>query len=118
VPSPKSNPIARIADALGLRNVRSLRINAEAGDIITATTVQYVTGDKLAGLADELERKEWVLVPRDEVARLRLTDAERGAITDGIHLCEGEAGEANENVNANAWAMTAGVLRGLLERLG
>lgn len=46
-----------------------------------------------------------------------LTKAEREAITSGIYLCEGEAGEANENVNANAWAKTAGVLRGLLERL-
>lgn len=53
----------------------------------------------------------------DEVERLRLTEAERKALMDGIYLCEGEAGTANEHVNAHAWAMAAGTLRGLLERL-
>ena len=53
----------------------------------------------------------------DEIARLRLTDAEREAIKAGIRLCEGVAGEANENANANAWAKTAGRLRELLDRL-
>ena len=52
----------------------------------------------------------------DEIARLRLTDEERAAIEAGICLCEGVAGEANENANANAWAKTAGRLRGLLVR--
>jgi hypothetical protein len=47
-----------------------------------------------------------------------LTDEERGAIANGIYLCEGEAGTANENVNTHAWAKSAGLLRGLLERLG
>lgn len=47
-----------------------------------------------------------------------LTDAEREAIANGIYLCEGEAGQANENINANAWAKTAGVLRGLMSRTG
>lgn len=49
---------------------------------------------------------------------LTLTDAEREAVKEGIYLCEGAAGEANENINSDAWAKTAGVLRGLLERLG
>jgi hypothetical protein len=52
----------------------------------------------------------------DEIERLRLTDEEREAIEAGIFLCEGVAGEANENANANAWARTAGRLRGLLVR--
>lgn len=46
-----------------------------------------------------------------------LTDAEREAVEEGIYLCEGAAGEANENINFHAWAKTAVVLRGLLERL-
>jgi hypothetical protein len=50
------------------------------------------------------------------IERLRLTDAEREAVEAGIFLCEGVAGEANENANANAWARTAGRLRGLLVR--
>jgi hypothetical protein len=45
-----------------------------------------------------------------------LTDEEREAIEAGICLCEGVAGEANENANANAWAKTAGRLRELLVR--
>ena len=45
-----------------------------------------------------------------------LADEERDAIEAGICLCEGVAGEANENANANAWAKTAGRLRGLLVR--
>jgi hypothetical protein len=47
-----------------------------------------------------------------------LADEDREAIKAGILLCEGLAGEANENANANAWAKTAGRLRGLLERFG
>ncbi len=52
----------------------------------------------------------------DALERARLTDEEREAIEAGIFLCEGVAGEANENANANAWARTAGRLRGLLVR--
>jgi hypothetical protein len=49
-------------------------------------------------------------------SRLRLTDQEREALANGIYLCEATAGEANENINANAWAQVAARLRGLLER--
>ena len=64
-------------------------------------------------LAAEVRRLRNVLAADDPW----LTDSEREAVANGIYLCEGVAGEANENVNANAWAKTAGVLRGLLERL-
>ena len=47
-----------------------------------------------------------------------LTDEEREALAKGIYLCEGAAGEANENINAHAWAQVAARLRGLLERQG
>ena len=60
--------------------------------------------------ADEITRL------RAEVERLRITEDERQAMQDGICLCEGEAGEANENANAHAWARAAGSLRGLLDR--
>ena len=52
----------------------------------------------------------------DALGRARLTDEEREAIEAGIFLCEGVAGEANENINAHAWAQVAARLRGLLER--
>jgi hypothetical protein len=45
-----------------------------------------------------------------------LTDEEREAIAKGICLCEGTAGEANENINAHEWARVASLLRGLLDR--
>jgi hypothetical protein len=51
-----------------------------------------------------------------ECDRYTLTDAEREAVDAGVHLCEHAAGEANENVNANAWAATAATLRGVLDR--
>ena len=57
---------ARIVEALGLKNVRSMRLNMEAGSVVAVVTEQYVSGDQLEGLAGELERKEWVLVPKDE----------------------------------------------------
>ena len=57
---------ARIVEALGLKNVRSMRLNMEAGSVVAVVTEQYVSGDQLEWLAGELERKEWVLVPKDE----------------------------------------------------
>jgi len=57
---------ARIVEALGLKNVRSMRLNMEAGRVVAVVTEQYVSGDKLEGLAGELERNEWILVPKDE----------------------------------------------------
>jgi len=45
-----------------------------------------------------------------------LTDEERDALAKGIYLCEGTAGEANENINGRVWAQVAARLRGLLER--
>ena len=47
-----------------------------------------------------------------------LTAEEREAVWDGIYLCEDAAGTCNEAVHARAWAKSAGLLRGLLERPG
>ena len=58
---------------------------------------------------------ETVILPAlDDVPTL--TDEEREALAKGIYLCEGTAGEANENINGHAWAQVAARLRGLLER--
>ena len=64
---------ARIVEALGLKNVRSMRLNMEAGSVVAVVTEQYVSGEQLDGLAGELERREWVLVPKDEWDRANAT---------------------------------------------
>jgi hypothetical protein len=60
---------ARIAEALGLKNVRSMRLSMEAGSVVAVVTEQYASCEQLDGLAGELERREWVLVPKDEWER-------------------------------------------------
>jgi hypothetical protein len=62
---PPNEAINRILAALGLENVRSLKINAAVNDAVTVVTEQYVTGSQLDDLATALETKEWVLVPKD-----------------------------------------------------
>ncbi len=60
-----TNPaIPRILNALGLENVRSLRLNMELNSAVAVVTEQYVTVGQLDRLAGELETKEWVLVPK------------------------------------------------------
>lgn len=66
---------ARIVEALGLKNVRSMRLNMEAGSVVAVVTEQYVSGEQLDGLAGELERREWVLVPKDEWDRANAAKA-------------------------------------------
>ena len=61
-----NSAIPRILDALGLKYVRSLRLNMELNNAVAVVTEQYVTGDQLERLAGALETKEWVLVPKDE----------------------------------------------------
>ena len=61
-----NSAVARILDALGLKYVRSLRLNMEWNSAVAVVTEQYVTGDQLERLAGTLETKEWVLVPKDE----------------------------------------------------
>jgi hypothetical protein len=62
---PPNAAINRILAALGLENVRSLKINAAVNHAVTVVTEQYVTGSQLNDLATALETKEWVLVPKD-----------------------------------------------------
>jgi hypothetical protein len=109
---PPNTAINRILAALGLENVRSLKINAAVNDVVTVVTEQYVTGTQMDDLATALETKEWVLVPKDagpltEVERTQLTDAERTCL-----------GYAIRKMDAEYAAGPADVLRGLLERLG
>jgi len=64
---------ARIVEALGLKNVLSMRLNMEADSVVVVVTEQCVSGEQLDGLAGELERSEWVLVPKDEWDRANAT---------------------------------------------
>ena len=61
--------VGRIVRALGLEYVRSLRINMETGSAVAVVAEQYATADQLGRLADELETKEGVLVPKGEWER-------------------------------------------------
>jgi hypothetical protein len=61
---PPNTAITRILAALGLENVRSLKINAAVNDVVTVVTEQYVTGTQMDDLAVALETKEWMLVPK------------------------------------------------------
>jgi hypothetical protein len=62
---PPNTAINRILAALGLDNVRSLKINAAVNSAVAVVTEQYVTGTQMDDLATALETKEWVLVPKD-----------------------------------------------------
>ncbi len=64
-----NSAISRILDALGLKYVRSLKMNMEVNDVVTIVTEQYVTGDQMERLAGEIETKEWMLVPKGECDR-------------------------------------------------
>jgi hypothetical protein len=64
---------ARIVEALGLKNVRSMRLNMQADSVVAVTTEQFVSGEQLDGLAGELELREWVLVPKGEWDRANAT---------------------------------------------
>lgn len=90
-------------------------------DISNETDIDADLAEACRDGAGEIEKLRRRVRFQDSVIRsgnvAALTDAEREAIADGIYLCEGEAGQASENVNANAWAKAAGVLRALLERL-
>lgn len=63
---PPNTAINRILDALGLENVRSLKISAEVNSAVAVVTEQYVTGTQMDDLATALETKDWVLVPKAE----------------------------------------------------
>jgi len=75
---------ARIVEALGLKNVRSMRLNMEAGSVVAVVTEQYVSGEQLDGLAGELERKEWVLVPKDEWDRANAAKGEAAGVIEKL----------------------------------
>lgn len=66
IATPVHSAIPRILDALGLKHVRSLRLNMDVDSAVAVVTEQFVTGDQLERLAGALETKEWVLVPKDE----------------------------------------------------
>ena len=132
--------VARILDALGLKHVRSLRLNMELNSAVAVVTEQYVTGDQLERVALAIETREWVLVPKDENRLLKdairrlaeqdatlsvcdgnvivtmdatLADAEREAISASI-VCWSQPIASNEQLLGKH----AVALRGLLERLG
>jgi hypothetical protein len=106
------NPaLKRIVEALGLDRCVSLSLSASVASVVTITAEQYVTESQLDALATELERQDYVLVPKDEIARLRLTDAEREAIKAGIACCD------DITYGSEADPEAAATLRALLERM-
>jgi hypothetical protein len=87
---PPNTAINRILAALGLENVRSLKINAAVNDVVTVVTEQCATGTQLDDLATALETKEWVLVPKDAgrwiAVSERKPDADKVVFTDGKNI--------------------------------
>jgi hypothetical protein len=85
---PPNTAINRILAALGLENVRSLKISAEVNSAVAVVTEQYVTGTQMDDLATALETKEWVLVPKAEYKYLeeekRRRAFEEKAFSDGV----------------------------------
>ncbi len=82
---PPNEAINRIIAALGLKYVRSLKINAAVGDVVTVVTEQYATEDQLGGVAAAIETRQWVLVPKDEwQARERERAFENKARSEGV----------------------------------
>jgi hypothetical protein len=61
---------SRICDALGLKNVRALSLSMAVEDAVMLTVTQYATGDQFNRLADELESRQYVLVPKGEWDRV------------------------------------------------
>ena len=59
----------RIIKALGLDNVRALSLTMAHDDVVVVTVTQCVTGKQLEQIADELETRQYVLVPKSEWER-------------------------------------------------
>jgi hypothetical protein len=81
---PPNEAINRIIAALGLKYVRSLKINAAVGDAVTVVTEQYATEDQLDGVAAAIETREWVLVPKDEWQARERERAFENKARDGV----------------------------------
>jgi hypothetical protein len=62
---------ARIVAALGLRNVRSLRLSIEVGNVITVTAEQFVLKDELDQIALVLETNDFVMMTKEEWGRVK-----------------------------------------------
>ena len=66
-----TNPfLKRIVDALGLSSCRGFTLKASVDDVARIQAERYVTGEQLDGVANALETKDYVLVPREEYDRL------------------------------------------------
>lgn len=81
---PPNTAINRILAALGLENVRSLKISAAVNDVVTVVTEQYVTGTQMDDLAEALETKEWLLVPKAEWQAREQERAFENKARDGV----------------------------------
>lgn len=60
----------RIVEALGLRNVRSLKIDMRVNAPVVIITEQFATTDQIERVAAALETKQWVLVAKSDWDRL------------------------------------------------
>jgi hypothetical protein len=104
--------INRILAALGLENVRSLKINATVNNAVMVVTEQYVTGTQVDDLATALETKEWVLVPRHAgrwiPAEERLPEAEAEVLVAWRLPGGGQQVDSARLFNNGIWVATVG----------
>ena len=63
--------VARLVNALGLKNCRSAVVSMAADDVVRVRAEQFVTADQMNGLAAELESKDFVIVSREEWDRMK-----------------------------------------------
>lgn len=69
--------VARLVNALGLKNCRSAVLSMSADDVVRVRAEQFVTADQMNGLAAELESKDFVIVLREEWDRLQAKEEGR-----------------------------------------
>lgn len=66
----------RICDALGLKRCKSLCIRMAVNDVVTVNATTIVDREQLDGVAEVLERGEYVLVERGRLRRLEIAAGE------------------------------------------
>ena len=69
--------VARLVNALGLKNCSSAVLSMAVNDVVRVRAEQFVTADQMNGLAAELESKDFVIVSRQEWDRLKAKEERR-----------------------------------------
>ena len=69
--------VARLVNALGLKNCRSAVLSMAVDDVVRVRAEQFVTADQMNALAAELESKDFVIVSRLEWDALKAKEEGR-----------------------------------------